>query len=247
MRDDFETGLEGDGQGQQGPAHHEIERQPFSNYSAISVPPRTKSTIRLSGGRTIPYIYQLGVNSTCPFVRLLGGSGSQKLISWNEKIEVAPGTMVTLENASFHRGDIWVNSGWDPSAIPARVTVPVEVNAFAGPIFTSAFPCDTRRARRAFLAGPKGTAGAASIDIVGEARQRSHSIGNAPTEGPNPVPQYGLTISFPPATTIGLIPLGENAGFDDTVHSLLDLVNFTTTGIPGATASGAWHYVLEYA
>jgi len=226
------------------------EIQPFSNFQAISVPPSHPTTFRLSGGKTIPYIYQLGVNSSVPYVRLLGSDIGQKLFSWNEKIIVPPQQMVTVENASFHVGDIHINSGWDPSALPARVTVPVNFDEVTGPDgYLTRFPCDTRRARRAFLQGPEATTvNPGEAEVTGRAVGRGHVVGlPAFTELGRPVPEYVSTLTYPPATTLGLIPLGQNALPGDSVHALLDTATvFIADGTPPTTRSGSWYYVIEY-
>ena len=99
------------------------EQQPYSTFHAMDVARDRETNIKLSGGRTIPFIYSLGINSTVPYVRLVGSSMGQKLFSWTEQIVVPAGEMVTVANASYHKGDIWIQSGVDPAALPARASV----------------------------------------------------------------------------------------------------------------------------
>ncbi len=222
------------------------ELQPFGTFNAMNVQPGP-SNLKLSGGETIPYIYQLAINSTVPFIQLLGSGNAQKLLSWNEKIIVPPGEMVTVKNASFHPGDIWISSGWDPGVRPSRVTVPVGLVAAAGTSFTGRFGVDTRRARRAYLEGLDVGPGY-DVTITGLARLRSHDVTLAFADSGNPTARYVSIFGIPPATTPGLIPLGEQASVIDPVHALLDLVTFNIDpGAGGMTnISGALKYVLEY-
>lgn len=228
------------------------ELQPYATFTAFNVPANQPTTIRLSGGKSIPFVFQLGVNSTIPYVRLLGSSGGQKLFSWTEKIIVPPGEMVTVTNGSYHPGDIWIQSGWDPAVIPARVTVPVALINLTNPpgdTARSAFALDTRRARRAFVGGFGATADPAGLimNISIQARGRSHVSTPLPTEG-GPPPIYSTTVNTPVATVPGNIPLGINAHPSDTVHDLLDTAEFfaTANDVMGLTGGGAAHFLLEY-
>lgn len=223
------------------------ELQPYSTFSVLNVSPERVTDLKLSGGKTIPYIYQLGVNSTVPYVKLIGSSIGQKLFSWTEKIVVPPNEMVTVANASLHPGDIAINSGWDPAVIPARVTVPVAIVEPTPGLFTTQFDVDTRRARRAFLAGLTGSGiPGMTVQVIGRARNRSHPVSVANSYLAAPIAQYTTTIVYPPATSIGLLPLGQNAVVSDPDHALLDLCNIQWT-VDNPTDSGALYYVLEYA
>lgn len=225
------------------------EIQPYSSFHAFNVPPEQVTPLKLSGGRTIPYVYQLGVNSTAPYVKLIGSSVGQKLFSWTEKIIVPPGEMVTVANASYHPGDIWINSGWDPSVLPARVTVPVPIVGVpeAAPVsIRGLFGLDTRRARRAFLAGLLPTsANPETLIVTSVARERSHGINDNFSDSPPGFAAYGSSITVNPFTDPGLLPLGESAGPNDGVHALLDYTTFTWSNLT-LSASGSLHYVLEY-
>lgn len=230
------------------------ELQPYSSFSAFAIEPGKVSDLKLSGGRTIPYIYSLAVASSVPYVRLLGSSGGQKLFSWNEKILVPPGEMVTVQNASFHRGDIVIQSGWDPGAKPQRITVPVTFHSVPADALLGLpaarapdFPADTRRCRRAYVSG----FGATSMDpvqfnAIGIAKERSHVIDTATSSEAFAGPQYLTTISVPPFTEPGLLMLGNQAAPSDTIHQLLDATTFRWGNDAAETPNGALYYVLEY-
>ena len=221
------------------------ERQPYSTFQAINIAPEAPTNLKLSGGKTIPYIYSLGVNSTVPYIRLVGGSSSQKLFSWNEQIVVPPGELVTVANGSYHPGDIFLQSGYDPAAIPARVTVPVAMVVGAGPVITPAFKLDVRRARRAFIGGFGPNNSNLTMFIFGESRQRSHAINQVTSDLASAVPSFTDSYSIAAGTAPGLIPLGDNAQPGVSVHDLLDVAWFQY-GAAAQTNSGALHYVLEY-
>ena len=222
------------------------EHQPFGTFNVMNVQPGP-TNLKLSGGETIPYIYQLAINSTVPFIQLIGSGGMQKLLSWNEKILVPPGEMVTVKNASFHPGDIWISSGWDPGVRPSRVTVPVGLEVIAGDRFRPKFKLDTRRARRAFIVGLANGDEPYKVTVKGVARLRSHAIVGAFADTATPVPQYTDTFAIPAFTDPGLIALGEQATPADPVHMLLDLTSVEFERLGGMTnASGALRYVLEY-
>jgi len=221
------------------------EIQPYSSFQAINVGPNLPTGLRLTGGKTRPFVYSLGVNSTVPYIRLIGGSTSQKLFSWGEQIIVPPGEMVTVENASYHPGDVYLQSGADPAAIPARVTVPVglvNVNGAA----TGSFGVDTRRAKRAFVSGFAETTANEAIGITGYARERQHDVTIGFSYFATPIAYYLYFTYIPIGTFLGLMPLGNKALPGDPVHALLDYAEFAYTGIDTRSESGAVYYVLEY-
>lgn len=225
------------------------ERQPYSTFYAPNVQPGQTATQRLSGGKTIPYIYQLALSATVPFIQLVGGAGSQKLLSWNEKIIVPPGEMVTVRNASLHPGDIWISSGWDPSPLPTRVTVPVGLvyqgvppNDFMSP----AFPVDTRRARRAFVGGIANTGVVArTFNVALQSVDRSHDIVPALSDTVSPDAGVNFSVSLPPFTALNLLPLGYQNAVNDPAFTLLDIATWSFSG-QFLTHSGSVYYVLEY-
>lgn len=233
------------------------EIQPYSSFQELNVPKQKTTNLKLSGGESIPYIYSLGVNSTVPYVQLLGSRGGQKLFTWGEQIIVPPREFVTVKNASYHPGDIFIQSGWDPAAKPERVTVPVKLlldNSNPDEAFWFLYPehgVDTRRCRRAYVAGFTQVGILLGVewhwDAMGIAHQRSHVTD--PTfsfEGGNARARYTTRITIPPNTSMPLMPLGERAQFGDTIHSLLDEATFAWSYLNDSTQSGAVHYVLEY-
>lgn len=208
--------------------------------------------------------YSLSTLSTCPYVRLIGSTGAQKLFSWNERVEIPEGETALVENASCHRGDIFINGGYDYSTLPARVTVPVPLLAESfgeGQIvFRPEYGLDTRRARRAFIAffnnDPSLIPSSLSFCFV-SGRVTNHSF-NTRSELPfiNPVyTQTGIgflnVVELPAATIVPLIPLGYGASMTDPTfpHALLDCAHFTLI----ANDDTYWSsipltalYVLEY-
>lgn len=131
------------------------EYQPATSAFETNVQPDTVSGIILSGGRTIPFLYYLGANSTAPLVRLESPTTSKEL-TWGDVVELPPGVAVSVRNISYMPGDVQIQSGRVPAPSPRRITVPVSFDAK----FTVGdtielrphFPCDTRRARRAYFA-----------------------------------------------------------------------------------------------
>jgi len=235
------------------PASKDREIQPFSSFQALNVQPDAPTNLKLSGGQTIPYIYSLGVNSTIPYIRLLGGANSQKLFSWNEQIVVPPRTFVTVANASYHPGDIFIQAGSDPSAKPGRVTIPFTLREVVVPSADNyvepTFVVDTRRARRAYVVGFSSTLNDLpmyTFNAVGYAHARSHIVNPTYSSEADPVALFVSTIEVAPFTDPGILPLGNKALFTDTVHDLLDFASFTWTDIATESLSGGFHYVLEY-
>ena len=219
------------------------ERQPYSSQTVLNVAQNKVTEMKLSGGRTIPYVYSLGILSTVPYVKLVGSSMGQKLFSWTEQIVVPAGEMVTVQNASFHPGDIQIQSGVDWAALPARVTIPVGIIS-GDPNTTPEFNLDTRRARRAFVQGFPAISTAINMTVTGTARLRSHSIDLSLGEGATPT--FTTTFAIPPGDP-GLMPLGKDARAGDGVHALLDVATWSYGGnFESSTPSGAVYYVLEY-
>lgn len=233
------------------------ELQPTSTLAAYSVGPgpNREANLVLAGGVSIPYVYNLSVRSTVPYVRLLGGSFSQKIISWNESVVVPAGEMVTVYNASFHGGNIIFNTGTsDYSAVPSRITVPIPLLINGAGDFLGEFPLDCRRARRAYLGGFPS---AAATPITGEsvlieATNAASTFPRPPSAAPVEGEAPGLTETraMMPVQALLNIPLGIGALQTDTVHTLLDNVTFV---IPEEIAVTAFlndrttlAYVLEY-
>lgn len=229
------------------------ESQPYSTFQALNVQPDAVTNLKLSGGRSMPYVYSLGISSTVPFVRLIGGASSQKLFSWNEPIIVPPGQFVTVANASYHPGDIYIQSGADPSAKAGRVTVPFtlrEVTVGQDTYLEPTTVVDTRRARRAYVVGFSATNNDQAnypFIAIGISRGRSHTVNPTySTEGADADALYYFQTDIPPFTEPGLLPLGNKALPNDTVHDLLDFATFVYYDLATESRSGGFHYVLEY-
>ena len=168
-----------------------MRKQNYGTVRAENVRPRQKAKVRPDGPNLMLSSgwWSLSTLSSVPYVKLLGPSGRQKEFSWNELVEVPEGESAQVFNASYHVGDIVLNGVQDFGAIPARITVPVALQDVAtGAIITqtpavptnivTAWRCDTRRARRAFLmldivANP-GQPSAINFFVRGYANQRSH-------------------------------------------------------------------------
>lgn len=227
------------------------EYQPRSSFQVLGVQGRTDSTLLLPGGNTIPFVYSLGIRSTVPFIRFIGGRKSQKIFSWAETISVEPGELVTVRNESAHTGDIFINSGPDPFAIPRRVTVPVALVAIDATTVGPAFPCDTRRAKAVYLGGllAGNNIVTTTVTAISNTIEGTYQINAAiATEG-TPLATVEQIVIIPPATAAPLIPLGAGAQITDTVQVLLDQVTFTaeSNAAPSPVSrSGGVFYILEY-
>lgn len=233
------------------------EIQPFTTLAVYGAEPgpNRRTDLRLAGGRTIPFVYSLSVRSNVPFIRLLGGTTSQKTFSWNETIVVPKGEMVTVANDSFHRGDIIINSGSpDWGAKPARITVPVPLVRDFNANFLGEFPLDCRSARRAYLGGfPSNSetplAGAvATITATQVAGSFPRPAGTGPESVSNSVPEARVLGA---GSALLTIPLGTGALQSDSVHVLLDTVKFvlpfTFQDSPAfLNNSSSLLYMLEY-
>lgn len=235
-------------------AEHALQLQPRSNFFQPNVTPLSSSNLQLPGGKTEPFYYCLGVDSTIPFVSLQGGGVSQKVFTWGEMIEVPPGQTCTIKNESYMRGDIQVNSGHDYAAKPERISVPFQITIddtiFPGfRIYSAPFPADTRRCRRAFLAC-NIAGGSASTGMAFSGRNKKHSFPSVNnTGGPT---GYDSGFSLPPFTNIDLIPMSYGgfdegayypAGLTDQVIPLIfsDLSDTIPVGVNALA-----FYVLEY-
>ena len=133
----------------------EAEYQPQNSIFASNILPDQLSAMTLSGGRTVPHTYYLGPNNTIPFVRL-ESPVSNKIVSWGETITLQPGANVNIRNVSYMPGDLEIQGGHNACPPPPRVTIPVKGIVEMAPgsntlRLTFEFPCDTRKARRAWL------------------------------------------------------------------------------------------------
>lgn len=235
------------------------EFQPRTSFAVTGVDPgpgpeRGDTGLRLPGGKTRPFHYSLSTRSTVPYVQFLGSGNSQKVFGWNELIEVPPGEMVSVFNASAHGGDIVINAGADQTTAPARVTIPVPVidNAAQG-FWEAEWPVDTRRARRAFVAGIRNPQDGVTDILVGATHQANGSFLHNPDAvsggGEGSISQVISQQRVDPDTQPSLVPLGINAGYgDDLPHALLDQVSLIVSpNDPDVILrNGAILVVLEY-
>lgn len=185
-------------------------------------------------------VYSLNKRSNVPFIQLIGSAGYRKTISWGELCEVPCGEVVTVWNASYHGGDIFINKGADMCNRPSRISVPVpfvfgEVETDEGLqlLWSTRFSCDTRGAKRAYLnvdaftSNPTSNNGNQTVFIRGRRLNGSMQCENslqffAPPWGPGV--GYLNASEFPLNTELVYIPLGQGAGESDDTrpHNLLD-------------------------
>ncbi len=219
--------------------------QQYGTLSQLGVPPNgLAKDLRLSEGK-----WSLSSLSNVPYITITG-LGYSKTFSWGELIDIPKNVMGQVVNASKHKGDIYINSGWDYANVPARITVPVPLvlRGAAGefityplppalptfPAFaTTMFPVDTRRARKAFLVmglntpvGGEGYEGQEFI-IVGQPNTTSMNTYNSVVDLTAPfIPGNGYysRYTLPPLTQGVIIPLGFEAGKGccSLPHALLD-------------------------
>lgn len=188
------------------------EFQPGNSFFATSIGPNDTTTFTLSGGRTVPFFFYLGSNSTVPFVRL-ESPVAQKEISWGDVAELPPGTNVTVRNISFMPGDIQLQSGKIPVTPPRRTSVSVAVTASETPggatFYEPESSCDTRRAVRAYLSLALDP-GDWVVTVTGYYKQHSR---NQRTHTPAAyIDTYDFSnISNPAAVVPEMIPLGKSS------------------------------------
>lgn len=197
------------------------------------------------GNHTLgPGFYSLSSLSNVPFVSLIGIQGREKIFSWGEIVEVPVGQQARVRSESFHTGDVFINSGRDFGVVPARITVPVNFPEVAN-VRSPAFPCDTRRARRAYLSVEVLTGLFTELAIITGRRE----TGGHDTTSKTGTPGYETEILYPANTQIGLIPLGFRAGVSLTGNEPMALQDFATLNLNvGNAISGEdlAYYILEY-
>lgn len=204
--------------------------------------------------------YCLSTLSTVPYVTFIGPSGSQKLFSWNELVVIPEGETARVKNSSCHRGDIFINGGYDYNTLPGRVTVPVPVVITGGGeapfIMTPTFGVDTRRARRAFFTFVNTINFDPGLDataiITGKILNHSYNTFNEisllipPTSGIG----FACAAVIPALTAYPMIPLGYGAAATDSTnpHTLLDCgeIYFISTNPDWSALQPTAFYVLEY-
>jgi hypothetical protein len=237
------------------------EVQPKNNFFQSAIPPLSNSQIKLPGGKTEPYYYCLGVDSTVPFVSLQGGGASQKVFTWGEMIEVLPGQTVIVRNESYMLGDIQINSGHDFAAKPERISLPVDVDIvdsagiFGSTIrtITPKFPADTRRCRRGYLKY-QIQAQTFSLGLVFTGKPIKHSF--PAIDSATGQQTYTQVYNIPPFTLDGEAPMGYGSndnlltpmGFTDQTSwnlSFLTALPLLPTFVP-PFVNTLFMYVLEY-
>lgn len=231
----------------------------MSNTTSIPcgyVEPNAKSNTQVGCG-----IYSLSKRSNVPFVEFVGSSGYRKTISWGEYIEVPRGQVVTVGNASYHGGDIFINKGRDGDNRPSRITVPVpfirtrvQVSEVVEDAWVSKFPCDTRSAKRAYLnidaSASNENGNFLRVFVRGRRLDGSMKCSNPLSQYVTPFgPGVGFLgeLDFPNNTQLSYIPLGQGAiATDDTrPHNLLDAGDvFMVIGTVGASLTNimSWDY-----
>lgn len=197
------------------------------------VGPNLDSATKLGAGT-----YSLNKRSNVPFVSLVGSAGYKKTITWGELVDVPSGQLVTVHNASYHGGDVFISKGRDMCNRPSRITIPVPYKVFyrgtpsgdppaTNALFAAEYPCDTRAAKRAYLSIDANAIAQATAFIRGRRLDGSMNTTNSlgvytPPFGPGVGFMSGL--EFIAGSQLSYIPLGQGAlGSDDSrPHCLLD-------------------------
>lgn len=230
--------------------------QPRQTFFVPAVNPLADSGLVLAGSNDDEiYYFSLGSRSTVPYVELFGGMYSNKILSWGEVVAVPPGEMVSVRNASFHKGDIAINTGRDYTEIPTRVTVPVPFKTNGDPrsVYEPQYPVDCRRAKRAYGVVAITVDTPVNITITGLWRESSYNTGFFPDGTPPGLSTYTEIVVIPANTKFGMFPLGLRAPNNIIPMCLPDSVTFTYTAAAGIIVAGDGtnnleqaFYVLEY-
>ena len=237
----------------------------FATYKVGLVQPGALSTTQLGPGW-----YALSSLSNVPYVTLVGRGGTQKTFTWGELVYVPDGNLVTVKNASYHAGDIYVNSGRDFCAGPRRITVPVRVKRDQQLGFFD-YPVDTRGARAAWLmisrtadaeGNPQFTGGDSGFTQCQVLVRGRRLDGSLPTL--NGIPKevfsvigggigYANDMLIPPNSNM-IYPLGMNEIYGSPTPATMGLMDAASVAItgwnyvppPGPTDSFSAFYVVEY-
>jgi len=215
--------------------------QNFGEFAAAKVRPGEQA----NGLNLGPGFYSLSTRGNVPFVQFRGADRQQKTFSWGEVIAVPEGKTVTVFNASYHTGDIFLNGGADWPTIPGRVTVPVQPTFETEGTNTiiTVGPVDARRARSVWLMLSVTTNNVPGVRR-GVRIKGSHDTGNQGTgsEWVDAAPVLFANGVY--------IPMGFRA--DTTVRPMtnldtVELVSATvpSTDVPDQNAVLAY-YTLEY-
>jgi hypothetical protein len=217
-------------------------RQKITSFAGGYVQPNSPSNLVLSEG-----VYSLSSRSNLPYVTFSGAGGFQKTISWGEFAEIPCGETVTVQNASAHPGNLFINSGIDPFTLPARITVPSPIETSGAEFGDSQtkYLFDVRRAKRAYLV-IGGVVGAQPMTVTVIGRTQNSLDTENLILGPNVGAGYQQDHIINALTQIPPIPLGFKAvmGDDSRPMALLDsiLVTFDVVLDPLPAA----FFVAEY-
>lgn len=176
--------------------------------------------------------YCLGTLSTVPYVAVSVG-GDTSVITWGDVVDVPKGEKASVKNASFHAGDVWLNTCTiTPSRTPAQITIPArfEVLSIMGTDFYVSRWVDVRGVRRAFLGLNELAAGNLTF-VVSQIAERTESYG----AGTFAASQGEVVFEQEARQFLNHIPLGVGAGLylndaegeslpDSRPHVLLDRV-----------------------
>ncbi len=205
--------------------------QKYGTLSQLGVEPgKLAKDLRLSEGK-----WCLSALSNVPFITVTI-QDSPKVFTWGELIEIPSGCMGQVINSSKHKGDIYVNSGWDFSNKPKRITVPTPLVFFdistgaesdytVPPVVypftaTTKYSIDTRNAVRAYLylditfQTPEGGFPQVDFAIIGQPNTTSLNTYNlASIFAGSALPKTGYACNYTllSATKGAVIPLGFNA------------------------------------
>jgi len=189
--------------------------------------------------------YSLSSMSNVPYVSIVGSGGNEKTFSWGEIIYVAPGENARVKNASYHPGEITLNGGKDFCTMPGRITIPVSLTITNVPTFTfkTAFPLDTRRAKRAWLYLNTVADVGCSCSKIGKAVRRAHNTTNTVSPGPG----YTFVESIVAGSQVLQIALGASStGTGNDAMALLDTAELTMQNLTVDPRLASSYYVLEY-
>jgi hypothetical protein len=190
----------------------DTEYQPLQTFIAQNVQPDAVATIQLSGGKSKPYYFSLGINSTVPFVQLEAAGGTQKRFSWGETVEVPPGQTVSVRNVSYMAGDIEIQSGREYAPTPKRIQKNVtflNLPDEAAPGFlalASQVTVDLRRAIRAYAVWDYDAA--LLLDIMEIGFFHFNRLHTQETNQSGFFSMFQVLWEISPLTAMGMLPVG---------------------------------------
>lgn len=239
---------------------YEVKGRAESNTTTINcgyVGPNLPSSVQLGPGT-----YSLSKRSNVPFVALVGPMGNRKVISWGETVVVPCNQLATVNNASFHGGDIWINKGDDVANRPSRISVPVRFTTTeiqygeeTRVLWYPVFPCDTRACHRAYLSVDAYVDPAIGQDgltafIRGRRLDGSMETANslASLSAPfGPAVGFLSAVNYGVNTVLSYVPLGQgsNAADDTRPHNLLDAGDIFFLFNNGATVADSLNWPAD--